>query len=140
MAVILYLKTRLQRTPIPFVSLLLLLSLLLFFPVLLLRQEADKRAAKEKAWDTIPVDLVLSDIPGTGTENLSLPGYMGDKFLPLGAEGDGSEAARSIASYLENVRARVSLLFRRPGERHFQKLLGLNTREAEPAFRPELPG
>lgn len=140
MAVILYLKTRLQRTPIPFVSLLLLLSLLFFFPALLLRQEADKREAKEKAWDTIPVDLVISDIPGTSTENLSLPGYMGDKFLPFGAEGDGSEAARSIASYLKNVQARVSLFFRRPGESRFKKLLGLNTREAEPAFAPEQVG
>lgn len=140
MAVILYLKTRLQRTPIPFVSLLLLLSLLFFFPALLLRQEADKREAKEKAWDTIPVDLVISDIPGTSTEHLALPGYMGDKFLPFGAEGDGSEAARSIASYLKNVRARVSLFFRRPGEQRFNKLLGLNTREAEPVFAPEQAG
>ena len=140
MAVILYLKTRLQRTPLPFLSLLLLLSLLLFFPALLLRQEADKREAKEKAWDTIPVDLLISDIPGTSTENLSLPGFMGDKFLPFGAEGDGSEAARSIASYLKNVRARVGLFFRWPGETGYKKLLGLNTMEAEPAFGPEQAG
>ena len=70
-----------MRRPIRPLSAALLLCALMLFPPLLARQADVKRAAVENALDSIPVSVVLSDIRGTGTEDIGLPRTIGDGFF-----------------------------------------------------------
>lgn len=130
-------KTRLLRRPLQPLSVMALAILFMLFPCLLTRQADAKRNACEKALDSIPVGIVLSDFGGSRTEDLRIPRRGGELFFSEDYYFDGVKQPRSIASFVKNVRAKASIFWSTESEGSFsgdKKLVGMNDLLAEPAF------
>ena len=130
MALWLYERTLLLRRPIRPLSAALLLCALMLFPPLLARQADVKCAAVENALDSIPVSVVLSDIRGTGTEDIGLPRTIGDGFF--------DDRPGTIGEYVYGVLAKSSVCYSIGGEGFTseRRLIGLSALEAERGFTP----
>ena len=81
MAILFYIRTRLRRSVLQSMSILLLFAALLaffgFFEGFLSKKEQELDAA----WNTVPVTVTVSNLTGTKEEDLDIHGYLVNYFL-----------------------------------------------------------
>lgn len=137
MAILFYIRTRLRRSVLQSMSILLLFAALLaffgFFEGFLSKKEQELDAA----WNTVPVIVTVSNLTGTKTEDLDIHGYLVNYFLSDRYLFEGREQPRAFSSYFQNVQVTGKVYYSFGGVwSDMQKLVGMTEAATERTFSP----
>lgn len=137
----LYLKSRLTRSASGLV-LTLLLAVLAWFFCLYAGLEARKAEEREDAWD-IPVELVITDLRGTKSDQLHVYGSALWAFMDAESETDQffTVPRVDLPAWFSQIRVKSTLYFkiRQPGApADFRELVGITSLDTVQDFDPRL--
>ncbi len=111
MAVLFFVFRRIKRNFIISLIITAIITALAFFSCVYTDNILIKQDKIEEIRDTLPVNVVVSNIQGTQTDNLGIPGYYADLFISEKYAYQGVFESIPFSSYVKNVNIKSTLFY-----------------------------
>lgn len=111
MAILYFLRCRLQRGFVGGIVLMLILFALSLFACIYSDNLQNKEQEINTAYEELPVEVVISNLQGNQTDSLHIPGYYSDLFLSERYSYRGELQPIAFSSYLTNLCIKSTLFY-----------------------------
>ena len=139
---IFYITRRIKHNLVKGLAMAILLGFLGWFLLLFNGFITQKQIEIDRAYETMPVSVVISNLQGTQTDNLWIPESVIDYFIRDSYSYLGKQEPVAFSSYVKDVKIKSTLYYTitanpalaDKGESQNQKIVGITSAAAEPAL------
>ena len=139
---IFYITRRIKHNLVKGLAMAILLGFLGWFLLLFNGFITQKQIEIDRAYETMPVSVVISNLQGTQTDNLWIPESVIDYFIRDSYSYLGKQEPVAFSSYVKDVKIKSTLYYTitanpalaDKGESENQKIVGITSTAAEPAL------